>query len=151
MEIGGVTYTGHHTGLVVSNLERSIAFYRDLLGLELMVEVRLADPWIGEMTGLPSADLRIACLKVGGSDHFLEVIHYESPRGDASESAPINTVGSMHVCLAVEDLDAVCQRLRSAGVDFHTDPVTILGRPEIRLVYFRDPDGMLLELVQATL
>ena len=141
--IGGL----NHTSFTVSSLERSIAFYRDLLGLELDATWERNAPWIGEMTGFDGARLRLAALRVQGSEHVLELIQYEHPPGERLQRAT-NDIGCAHVGFVVDDLDAEYGRLRDAGVEFLSAPVRVTEPPGVgaRAVYFRDPDGIPLEL-----
>jgi catechol 2,3-dioxygenase-like lactoylglutathione lyase family enzyme len=137
----------NHTSFTVSSLERSIGFYRDLLGLELEATWERHAPWIGEMTGFKGARLRLAALRVPGTEHVLELIEYEKPRGERLRRAT-NDVGSAHIGFVVDDLDAEYGRLRAAGVEFLSAPVRVTDPPAVgaRAVYFRDPDGIPLEL-----
>ena len=75
-----------HTGLTVSDLDRSIAFYRDLLGLELVSQWDSGEPYLRTVVGYPDAELRIALLRlprgsVGASGHHIELLEYRAPRG----------------------------------------------------------------------
>jgi lactoylglutathione lyase len=137
----------NHTSFTVSSLERSIDFYRDVLGLDLDATWERNAPWIGEMTGFEGARLRLAALRVPGTEHVLELIEYEQPQGERLRCAT-NDVGSAHVGFVVEDLDAEYERLRDAGVEFLSAPVRVTEPPGVgaRAVYFRDPDGIPLEL-----
>jgi catechol 2,3-dioxygenase-like lactoylglutathione lyase family enzyme len=73
-----------HTGLTVSDLDRSIAFYRDLLGLELVTRWDSAQPYLRRIVGFPDAELSIALLRVPGvasgvSGHHIELLEYRAP------------------------------------------------------------------------
>lgn len=141
----------NHTSFTVSDLERSIAFYRDVLGFELLRTIRRRQPWIAEMTGFPGADLKIGVLQLGDREHLLELIEYVSPPGTRPHRVPTNDVGAAHVSFSVTDIDAVHRRLADAGVEFLSPPITITEQPSAgaRAAYFRDPDGIPLELQQA--
>ena len=52
-----------HTGITVSDLDRSIAFYRDCLGLELVTRWESSQPYLRTVVGFPDAELRIALLR----------------------------------------------------------------------------------------
>jgi catechol 2,3-dioxygenase-like lactoylglutathione lyase family enzyme len=140
----------NHTSFTVSDLERSIAFYCDVLGFELVKTIRRGRPWIAEMTGFPGADLKIAVLQLGGREHVLELIEYASPTGAGPRRVPTNDVGAAHVSFSVMDIDAVYHRLVDAGVEFVSPPITVAEQPSAgaRAAYFRDPDGIPLELQQ---
>jgi catechol 2,3-dioxygenase-like lactoylglutathione lyase family enzyme len=139
-----------HTSFTVSDLDRSIAFYRDLLGFELVGTIRRRAEWIKEMTSLPQADLRIAGLRLEGGDHLLELIEYVSPRGEGPRAFSTNDVGRAHVGFTVTEIHAEYRRLSDAGVEFLSPPVRVGEPPSLGMwaAYFRDPDGIPLELQQ---
>jgi catechol 2,3-dioxygenase-like lactoylglutathione lyase family enzyme len=141
----------HHTGLTVSDLERSIAFYRDLLGFEVLMTQEKEGGYLGEIVGYPDVYVKMAHLALPGSEHRLELFEYVRPAGEARALEPKH-VGATHVCMTVDDIQAVYERLRSAGVDFFTAPVLVdsgVNKGKVG-VYFRDPDGIILELFQPT-
>lgn len=143
-----------HTGLTVSDLDRSVTFYRDLLGLELITQWTSSRPYLRAVVGYPDAELRIALLRLpGGPDgaagHHIELLEYRRPRGTRGDT---NTYipGNGHVAFMVEDLAATHAELRAKGVRFKSAPVDIThGRNAGgRAVYFFDPDDITLELIQ---
>jgi catechol 2,3-dioxygenase-like lactoylglutathione lyase family enzyme len=140
-----------HTSFTVSDLDRSIAFYRDVLGLELRATIRRNTGWIAAMTGFEGANLRIAALGEPGGGHLLELIEYVAPRGAPPRPIPTNDVGAAHVCFEVEDLHAEVERLHAAGAVFVGEVVQVTEPPGAGgwAAYFRDPDGIPLELHQA--
>lgn len=149
MTIAGIL----HTGLTVSDLERSIAFYRDLLGLEVVSQWDSAQPYLRSIVGFPDAELRIALLRLPGAaapfGHHIELLEYRSPRGVRGDARTCNP-GNVHVAFVVEDLDAAYAELCAKGVRFKSAPVDIdHGRNKGgRAVYFLDPDDITLEFVQ---
>jgi lactoylglutathione lyase len=138
-----------HTGLTVRDLDRSLAFYRDTLGMETVFEQEKEGGYLAAIVGYPGARVRMAHLAFPGDGHRLELFQYlqPEPRGEAGEP---RDVGITHVCLLVEDIVAVHERLRAAGVDFYSDPVLVdTGANTGGVgVYLRDPDGITLELFQ---
>jgi catechol 2,3-dioxygenase-like lactoylglutathione lyase family enzyme len=140
----------HHTGFTVADLDRSLAFYRDLLEFEVVLEQEKQGGYLGAIVGYPEAHVRQAHLRAPGSAHRLELFQYLSP---APEQRPLEPrqVGPTHVCLVVEDLPAVYDRLSAAGVDsWFSPPVEVdtgANRGGLAL-YLRDPDGIILELYQ---
>src|SRR6266852_7598180 len=142
-----------HTGLTVSDLDRSVAFYRDLLGLELIAQWDSSQPYLRTVVGYPDAELRIALLRLpapdGAPGHHIELLEYRRPRGsrgDANTYIP----GNGHVAFMVENLDATYAELRAKGVRFKSAPVDIThGRNAgAKAVYFFDPDDITLEMIQ---
>lgn len=140
----------NHTSYTVRDLERSIAFYRDMLGLELVhqrEEITL-DYWRA-VVGFPDAVARDAFFRIPGSDHHLELIQYRHPPGTPQTLTP-NNPGSSHICYYVDDLQAEYQRLQAAGCDFISAPVYLDQGPNAGgwALYMRDPDGIVIELFQ---
>lgn len=139
-----------HTGVTVSDLDRSVPFYRDVLGLELLVGP--TGPSSGEefsqALGVPEATVRLAVFKVG--DGSLELLQYFHPASPVENPMPPNALGAMHVAFQVEDVHAEVERLKGRGVVFNSTVQAIEEGPLAgwRWVYFKDPDGINLELIQ---
>ena len=143
-----------HTSWTVADLDRSVAFYRDLLGFEVTGARERQGVEIDTVVGFRNADLRIAFLKIPGaplgpSNHHLELIEYRSPKGTPLTVRTCDP-GSAHLALETDSIDADCAKLRSAGVTFVSDPVAFTGgvAGAVRACYLRDPDGFTIELVQ---
>ena len=140
---------GHHTGFTVSSLERSLGFYRDLLGLELVFQWNPQAPYLGELVGYPQVDLHAAILRIPGSDTFLELLEYRNVEGVPVDMRNGN-VGNGHIAFTVDELDPLWERLAAAGVKSISPPVTPTIGPNKggRAVYCIDPDGFRVELIQ---
>jgi glyoxylase I family protein len=138
----------HHVGITVSQLDRSLAFYRDLLGLTV---VGLSDDEdVAAIVGLPGARVRAADLDAGNGQ-LIELLEYRSKNGDGHALSP-DTVGSCHLSLEVAEVRPALSRLASAGYLPVSDPVQLSGAGAWQgctAVYLRDPDGVLLELIEA--
>jgi lactoylglutathione lyase len=141
-----------HTGFQVADLDRSLAFYRDLLGLEEIWRRVVTDAYIGELVGYPGVELHQALLRIPGTEHCLELLDYRNV-----ERAPIDTrtanPGTAHICLVVESLAGLYARLLDAGVTFISPPIVpTIGPNKGRLVaYMSDWDGIRVELLQLEL
>ena len=135
----------------VSNLDRSLEFYRDLLGLEVILRKVWDEEYVRKMVGYPSSSLDIALLRLPGDDSaILELIEYQHPRGTPRD-IQLPTPGNAHMTFLDDDLDGTYRRLREAGVEFISEPVAITVGPSTgrTAVYMRDPDNIFLELIQA--
>ena len=140
----------HHAGITVSDLERSVAFYRDLLGLEVLMVFERTTEDIGRIVGYPGARLRIAFLQVPGDSARLELLQYVAPEGTPLKPET-NQPGAGHVCFEVDDVRALHERLVAAGTHARASaPVEITQGPNRGVValYYRDPDGYTVELFQ---
>lgn len=118
------TFTGtHHIGLKTKNFAELRAFYRDTLGLEE----------IGAFDGV-----NIVFFDIG--ETAIELI-------EAEPDAPAG--GFAHLALQVADCDATRKALGEKGIEFHVEPRDVPeNNPQVRIAFFRDPDGNELELVQ---
>jgi catechol 2,3-dioxygenase-like lactoylglutathione lyase family enzyme len=139
----------HHTGIQVADLERSIHFYRDILGFELVFQWNPQAEYIRTNVGYPDADIHAAVLRMPDSDLFLEILEYRNV-----EKAPVDTrtanPGTAHMAFSTDDCDALYERLTAAGVDSVNRPVTPTIGPNTggRIVYMIDPDGIRIEFIQ---
>jgi len=141
----------HHTGIIVKNLDRSIYFYHDILGLEFSNE---PSPWfegddLAAAVGVPGAKLRQVSLWVG-SNATLELLEYANRPADNDTPIQQNYLGAMHLAFHVDDIQATCEDLKAKGVTFLSEPNTVDEGVLAgwRWVYFHDPDLIPLELVQ---
>jgi len=144
----------HHLGLTVSDIERSIVFYRDLLGMTLIRRRPHVDnDYVGLQTGYAGVVLNVASFKVSpDSLQSMEIVQYMNHIGDVADTAT-NRPGNSHLCFTVDDLNACHADLKGKGVRFKSDPVTITAGPNAGglVAYFYDPDGYTLELFQPPL
>jgi len=136
----------HHTGLTVRDLERSLAFYRDLLGMEVLFEQEKEGGYLGAIVGYPDARVRMAHLAFPGDVQRVELFQYVSPEPRGEPGEP-RDVGITHVCLRVDDVDALAERLRAGGATFFSEPVLVDTGANAggKGVYLPDPDGVILE------
>jgi lactoylglutathione lyase len=144
-----VTVVGaHHTAFHVTDLDRSLAFYRDQLGFEVVWRRLNKDEYVRRIVGYATANLNQAMLRIPvGADHF-ELIEYQGVDRTPVDTSPPNP-GTAHICLLVTDLLATYDRLVAAGVESVSDPVTVTAGVNIgrRAVYMIDPDGFRIELL----
>ena len=139
-----------HFALTVSDLERSLQFYRDMLGLEVRVRRVWNEEYVRKMVGFPDASMDIALLALPGSEEQqLELIEYQQPRARPPRN-PINAAGSAHLCFIVDDILETYDRLRQEGIEFVSAPVAVPVGPNKgrRTAYLLDPDGIVVQLMQ---
>jgi glyoxylase I family protein len=115
----------HHVSVIVADTERSLSFYRDLLGLP--VDASRPD------LGYPGAWLQLGAQQI----HLLQV-----PNPDPMDTRPTHGGRDRHLALSVPDLDRIIERLNSAGVGY------TLSRSGRRALFCRDPDANALEFVE---
>jgi lactoylglutathione lyase len=140
----------HHAGVTVSNLDRALTFYRDVLGLEVFVIAERRDSTIGGIIGYPGGAIKLAFCGVPGDTARIELLEYFEPRGAATDGETFRPA-SGHVCFRVDRIDELFQRIVDAGYQPRSDaPITIAEGPNAgaRAFYVRDPDGYSVELFQ---
>lgn len=141
----------HHVGVTVTSLERSLAFYKDVLGFEEVFAWNPRAPYIGTLVGYPEVDLHAAVLRLPGSSGMLELLEYRNV-----DQAPIDSrngnPGTCHIAFFVSNLDSLFERLSGQGIESVSGPVTPTIGPNRggRAVYMIDPDGVRIELIETT-
>jgi catechol 2,3-dioxygenase-like lactoylglutathione lyase family enzyme len=138
-----------HTGITVSNLERSLAFWRDVLGFEFSHAAHQRGEMAEQITGVKGAEIKLAVLKTPGG-HKVELLEYLAPMDRKRANVRPCDVGSVHVALLVDDLKTVLERIAASGWEAAGKPQTLTKGPNAgkRVVYVRDPDGTTIELMQ---
>ena len=138
-----------HTGFTVANLERSLAFWRDVLGFELSHRPHQTGELASQITGVPGAEISIAVLK--GYGHKIELLEYLAPpnRKRHVDLQPCD-VGFVHVALTVDNIDTLLAAIAHAGWTAAGTPQSLKSGPNAgkRVVYVRDPDGTTIEFME---
>lgn len=139
----------NHTSFTVSNLDRSLGFYRDALGFEVTSRAPRDPALVSAITGVAGAEVDIAYVR--GPGHSLELIEYTAPAGRGRvEARPCDT-GFAHIAFNVDDVDAAVVASAPHGFVPITAPVAINAGPNKgrKVVYLRDADGVTVEFIQA--
>lgn len=140
--------TAHHYGVTVADMDKTLPFYRDTLGLDVVsqghVEAGSEDSEKFEkFVGVDGAvDVKVAFLDAGGCQ--VELLEYTSPDGEDAHGVSNNDPGASHFCLQVEDIDSVYEELTDDGVEFVYEPITL--SKGVRVAYMYDPEGNIVEL-----
>lgn len=143
-----------HVGITVSDLDRSIRFYRDVMGLNFVGELVMEGEETDILFGRPGARARVAYLN--GSDSVeappVELICFTSQEVE-TERASLFRTSISEICFRVDNLEETYRRLSAAGVECLSRvcdfDFTSSGFGKSRALYFRDPDGVVLELMES--
>jgi glyoxylase I family protein len=136
-----------HVGICVSDMERSLHFYRDCLGFRHEHELRVAGEPSDTLLRLRDVDLHAVYLARDGVR--IELLRFASPPGPPPRPRPLNALGLTHLSFRVLDLEATLAALRAAGERVLEE--TVIRFPEFQSAagMVIDPDGQPIELVQA--
>ena len=139
----------HHFNFTVSDVDRSVAFYLENFGCEVLFDWESDAEYLAEIVGFPGVRLRLCFLKLPGTEVRLELIQYLNPPGEARD-LPTNVPGAAHICFDVQDIHAAYREMSARGVRFKSPPVEItsVANKGAWGVYLTDPDGITLELRQ---
>ena len=126
-------------------MERSLEFYAESLGMEVIMDLDIADDRIARVIGMAGAKCRIVHLKLG--EAVLELFHYACPPGkNTADHMRQCDHGFTHIGFEVDDFASVLDQLKRMKVEFLGEPVEF--RPDVWVVYFKGPDGEVCEFRQ---
>ena len=140
----------NHTSFTVSDLDRSIAFFTEVLGFEIVNRAHRDPNLISSITGISGADIEVAYIQ--GPGHRLELIQYPGPSDRRQvESRPCDS-GFAHVAYDVDDVDAAViasayHQVLPIGEVTIIDKGPNAGR---KVVYLRDRDGVTIEYIEVS-
>jgi catechol 2,3-dioxygenase-like lactoylglutathione lyase family enzyme len=137
-----------HTGITCSDLDRSIAFYRDVLGFPVTEKRRTGGPLMEQVTGVPGAVIDIAYVDAPG--HRIELLCYAAPEDRRPSTLRPCDPGFLHLSFDVEDIEGVIDAVRPHGYEPVNPVATVTEGPGkgLRGIYTRDPDGVVLEFLE---
>ena len=137
------------TALTVSDMKRSVAFYCDLFGFKVVVELpppaerQRWDQYHEEVCGIKGAQILVNYLEAPDGKSSLELIEYLKPKKVAPSRRSIEEPGVTIVPFGVKDSKYAVKKLREAGVEVLSDPVPYETDDGVRsfTTYLYDPDS----------
>ncbi len=134
-----------HTGIVVKDLESSLHFYRDLLGLQIIKKMEETGDYIDNISSLKK--VQVATVKMSSpSGQMIELLKYNSHPAE-QKMREICEIGISHIAFTVDDLDAEYERLKGKGIQFNSPP-QLSPDGYAKVTFCRAPEGTLIELVE---
>ena len=142
-----------HIGITVRNMDQALRFYRDTLGLKVLGDVMIDGDAADTLTRERGVKLRVVYLRSESAlkGPPLELLHFVEPAGDGRGPYPrLTNPGITEVAFWVRDIEQTYTELRARGVKFFSPPqlFELEGYGKAKAVYFWDPDGTTLELIQ---
>lgn len=135
----------HHYGITVSDLDRSIDFYRDTFDLELADRFSMQPEAFSELLGVEDGRAEVAFLD--GAGFKLELEEHAASTTNVNDVTEPDDVGYPHLCFEVDDIQAFYRRFES-DVEFVSPPGQA-SDSGATICYLRDPDGNLIELIES--
>jgi catechol 2,3-dioxygenase-like lactoylglutathione lyase family enzyme len=147
--VAGLQVRGfNHTGVIVTDLDRAIGFFRDLLGFELLSRAPRDPALIGRMTRLPAPEVQIAYLQ--GPGHRVELIRYATNGIRGFDPPKVYDDGAAHIALDVQDVPAAVEAAAAHGLAPVGEIIAIDAGPNRgrKVVYLASAYGLLIELLE---
>jgi catechol 2,3-dioxygenase-like lactoylglutathione lyase family enzyme len=138
--------TLRHAGIVVKNMNRSLRFYKGLLGLKVVSDNLEFGDYLDNMLNLPKIKVRTVKLSCDNGKSLIELLNFSSPPVKTRKTFP-TSLGPTHVAFEVDDLNVLYKRLKRARVRFNSTPQDSPDK-RAKVTFCMDPDGSLIELVE---
>ena len=136
-----------HTGIVVRDINISLKFYRDLLGLSIWKRAKEEGPFIENVVGLSGVSLEWVKMQAPDGS-VIELLQYHShPDSQPFENIPSNRLGCSHIAFTVDNLENVYNLLCQHSCHCNSSP-QISPDGKAKVLYSHDPDGITLEIVE---
>lgn len=137
-------------GIVVRDLDRSLLFYSEILGLKIYRRYIEEGPFIDAITGIRNVKLEWVKLIIpkGGLIELLQYHSHPDPEAFSPPTlAPSNKLGCSHVALTVGNLEEIYAKIKAYGFFTKSAPLLYPNKAG-KILYCHDPDGTILELIE---
>ena len=142
-----------HVGITVSNIENSIKFYRDILGLTLKGQAVMEGKETDKLFAMNNCKVKIAYLN--GSDNIIsppiELLEFVNNK-TIKDKSQLNKISISEICFRVDNIEKTYKHLINNNVECLSEPqefdFTAYGFSKSKALYFKDPGGIILELME---
>jgi len=135
-----------HIGIAISDKEKALHFYRDLLGLKIIKDMNESGDFTDKMLGLQGVNVNTIKMKADDGN-LIELLHFASHQESPDLSRKISSIGCTHVAFTVENLDEIYKMLIEEGIAFVSPPQIAPGE-HAKAAFCKDPDGTFIELIE---
>jgi len=142
---GPIVIGYRHTGIITNNMEGSLKFYRDLLGLEVIQDFWDDSDYINTITGIKGANVHMKKLKAQDGT-VVELLEYVTHPTDIIQQ-PIYNVGACHLAFHVNNVEDAYERIFRAGIHLISRPV-VSSEGIAKVCFCIDPNNIRVELVE---
>ena len=135
-----------HVGLVVTDIEKALDFWQNMLGFELVKRMEESGQHLDQMIGLQGVRVTTAKLKDQNLG-MVELLQFHShPDKSQWDGTPFST-GLTHIAFTVTDIEKTYEDFKRAGVEFPASP-QLSPDGTVKVIYAKGPEGLLMELVE---
>jgi len=141
-----------HTGLVVRDLERSLQFYENILGFEVLLRNTERGAYIERLVNIKDAVIDWIKLKAPDGS-IIELLEYKNPSGNTTEvtnNKPSNFLGCSHIAITVNSIEELHTLFIKHKIHCNSKPLLSADR-KVKVMYCHDPDGINIEFVEELL
>jgi catechol 2,3-dioxygenase-like lactoylglutathione lyase family enzyme len=135
-----------HVGIVVTNIENSLKFYRDLLGLKIDKSMNESGEYIDNMLGFENVHVKTVKMSASTGNTLVELLEFTKPTGSKLIRS-VNDIGASHAAFTVSNIDEIYLKLKHSGVKFNAPP-QLSPDGYAKVTFCFDPDKTPIELVQ---
>ena len=135
-----------HIGIVVKNIENSLKFYRDLLGLQIQRAMNESGEYIDNMLGFKDVKVKTVKMSAPNGLTLVELLEFDVPKG-SNLSRHVNDIGASHVAFTVSNIDEMYNKLKQSGIKFNASP-QLSPDGYAKVTFCLDPDNTPVELVE---
>jgi catechol 2,3-dioxygenase-like lactoylglutathione lyase family enzyme len=141
-------YGFNHTSFTVADLDRSVAFFCEALGFELLNKAPRSPEAVQHISGIEGADMIVAFIQ--GPAHRLELIQYVGPADRGANTARPCDTAFAHIAFDVDDVDKALAAVTPYGIEPYATPWVIDQGPNAgnRVVYTKTWDGITIEFIE---
>ena len=135
-----------HIGIVVTNIEKSLKFYRDLLGLKIERSMNESGEYIDNMLGFENVHVKTVKMSASTGNTLVELLEFIQPVG-SNMIRKVNDLGTSHPAFTVSDIDETYLRLKQSGVKFNAPP-QLSPDGFAKVTFCKGPENFFIELVE---
>lgn len=137
-----------HVGIVTANLNRSIKFYKDILGFKIIKKMDETGSNLSRIMGLKNTRVTTVKMKPENGDTMVELLYWKNPKSKKKINClKLNYFGLTHYAMTVKNIDKTYKTLSKKGIQFIHEPL-MSDDKKVKLAFCKSPDGVFIEMVQ---
>ena len=137
-----------HIGIVVTDIEQSLQFYKDVLGFKILKKADESGTCIDNFLNIQNTNVTTVKM-IDPNNNILELLYFNShpELSDTNKFRRLTEIGCSHFALTVNDLDTLYSTLKEQGIEFNHPP-QVSDDGNVKVAFCRDPDGTFIEMVE---